>query len=440
MGHGVILGDWTHRRGDVGGTRAVSADVLKAKPEVAWSWRPEHGGRVDQVRIAGECVYVATMRPDDTDAPGWEHAVVYALDAATGRVMARRPLPDPVPVAAMLCEAGLVHVIATRKGEPIFSYALEPGSLVPRHRRLIELDRDARRDDVLDAWGLPDGGLWLEIERASGTTGGRAYAHVCAGDNAASAQTHEDDVASGEWGTPARDACCVGSELFAPVRATTPAVWRVKPVSIAPHEVAHGRTLMPPARDTWVRADVTGASTQAHLLSAEGAVFVVAAGDDPDRDGRVHIQLIAMDRASEVERFRTAVARVPIRTELTDIARCARRPNGEILFQSIDQDGAAGSDLVCLRSDGSIDAIPMGNGRRYLLDAALGDLVLAHHERNGRVVVAGFEIDREGRLLGRRTAQKWSVMTEDLGGEATVYAGAGKIVVRGASGIAAIAV
>jgi hypothetical protein len=440
MGRGVILGDWTHRRGDAGGTRAISADVLKAKPEVAWTWRPEHGGRVDQVRIAGECVYVATMRPDDADAPGWEHAVVYALDAATGRVMARRPLPDPVPVAAMLCEAGLVHVIATRKGEPIFAYALEPGSLVPRSRRLIELDRDARRDDVLDAWGLADGSLWLEIERASGTTGGRAYAHVGAGENAATAQTHEDDVASGEWGTPARDACCVGTELFAPVRSAPPGVWRVKPQPIAPHELAQGRTLMPPARDVWVRADIDGTETQAHALGAEGAVQIVAAGADPEREGRVQIQLITMDRASEVERFRTAVARVPIRGDLSDIARCARRPNGEILFQSIDADGESGSDLVCLRSDGSIDAIPMGNGRRYLLDAALGDLVLAHHERSGRVVVAGFEIDREGRLLGRRSAQKWSVMTEDLGGESTVYAGAGKIIVRGVSGIAGIEV
>ena len=60
MGRGVILGDWTHRRGDAGGTRAVSADAIKAKPEICWTWRPEHGGRVDQVRIAGESFSLIT--------------------------------------------------------------------------------------------------------------------------------------------------------------------------------------------------------------------------------------------------------------------------------------------------------------------------------------------------------------------------------------------
>src|SRR5947209_4076338 len=99
---GVILGDWTHRRGDAGGTRAVSSDVGRAKPEVAWTWRPDHGGRVDQVRIAGTCVYVATMAPVDDAAPGWEHATIYAIDVETGRVLASRALPDPMPVAAMI--------------------------------------------------------------------------------------------------------------------------------------------------------------------------------------------------------------------------------------------------------------------------------------------------------------------------------------------------
>ena len=48
----VILGDWTHRRGDPGGARAVAAEIERPRPSVAWSWRPEHGGRVDQVRVA----------------------------------------------------------------------------------------------------------------------------------------------------------------------------------------------------------------------------------------------------------------------------------------------------------------------------------------------------------------------------------------------------
>ncbi|MBV9949294.1 MAG: hypothetical protein JOZ69_20765, partial [Myxococcales bacterium] len=136
----VILGDWTHRRGDPGGARAVPAEFDKPRPSIAWTWRPEHGGRVDQVRVVGQSVVVATMMPRDPNAPGWEHAVIYALDIRTGAELARRPLADPVPVAAMVVEGGLVHVVATRRGEPIFWYALSPADLVPQHRRIVNLE------------------------------------------------------------------------------------------------------------------------------------------------------------------------------------------------------------------------------------------------------------------------------------------------------------
>jgi hypothetical protein len=102
-------------------------------------------------------------------------------------------------------------------------------------------------------------------------------------------------------------------------------------------------------------------------------------------------------------------------------------------------DGVACSDLVCARPDGRLESLSLGNGKRFLLDAALGDLVLAHHEaKSGRVTVGAFEIDREGRLLGRRSAAQWTVETQDLGGSTTVYAGAGHVVVRGARAVAAI--
>src|SRR5580658_3821839 len=111
----VILGDWTHRRGDSGGGRTVPAEIDKPRPSIAWSWGPEHGGRVDQVRVVGSTVIVATMMPRDSNA-GWEHAVVYVLDAVSGAEVARRVLPDPVPVAAMAVFGGVVHIVATRKG------------------------------------------------------------------------------------------------------------------------------------------------------------------------------------------------------------------------------------------------------------------------------------------------------------------------------------
>src|SRR5580698_2344101 len=103
----VILGDWTHRRGDAGGGRTVPAEIDKPRPTIAWSWTPEHGGRVDQVRVVGSTVVVATMMPRDSNAPGWEHAVIYVLDAVSGVEVARRVLPDAVPVAAMAVDSGI---------------------------------------------------------------------------------------------------------------------------------------------------------------------------------------------------------------------------------------------------------------------------------------------------------------------------------------------
>src|SRR5580698_4988395 len=155
----VILGEWTHRRGDPGGARAVPAEIDRPRPKVKWTWRPEHGGRVDQVRVTAQNVLVATMMPRDATAPGWEHAVVYAIDARTGSEVARRVLPDPVPVAAMVVEAGVLDVVATRKGEPIFWYGLSVADLTPCHRRIVAVDEP--HEDVLDAWASPDGGLWL---------------------------------------------------------------------------------------------------------------------------------------------------------------------------------------------------------------------------------------------------------------------------------------
>ena len=449
---GIILGDWTHRRGDPGGTRAISADVARARPEVAWVWEPEHEGTVDQVRIVGGCVYVASMLPRDDDAPGWEHPVIYALDAHTGQVVARRALPDPVPVSAMMAGDGVVHVIATRKGEPIFWYTLQAVDLLPGHRRVIELDRDPRHEDVLDAWLSPGGGVWLELESAMGGTRGRAYVFIGDGVTRGTTQTHEDDVASADFGAPARDACCDGHTLFAPLASawrgeedgvidggTSPALWKIDPKAGSLEGALDDETLAAPARGAWARAELSGPRATLHAIAAEGMVCVIAAAHDTTREGRAVVQALGVDRSSEVVRWKSAVARVPIRASLGHAARVARRPGGEILFQSMRSDGTPCSDLVSARPDGRLESLALGNGKRFLLDAALGELVLAHHEaKNGRVTVCGFEIDREGRLLGRRSVAQWTVETSDLGGSTTVYAGAGHIVVRGARAIAAI--
>jgi hypothetical protein len=65
--------------------------------------------------------------------------------------------------------------------------------------------------------------------------------------------------------------------------------------------------------------------------------------------------------------------------------------------------------------------------------------VLAHREnRSGNVEVGGFAVDHEGLLLGRRAVVAWSLDVGDLGGAATVYAGGGLVVVRGARAVRAV--
>jgi hypothetical protein len=176
-----------------------------------------------------------------------------------------------------------------------------------------------------------------------------------------------------------------------------------------------------------------------HTLAADGLVHAIAAAVDPERDDRAMVQSLAIDKSSGTVRWKSGAERVALRGMLGEGARLARRGNGELLFQIVQADGTPSSDLVCARPDGGVEALPLGNAKRFVLDAALGDLVLAHAEaKNGRVMVATFEIDRGRRLLGRRAALRWTYETDDLGGSTTVYAGAGNVIVRGARGIVAL--
>jgi hypothetical protein len=375
--------------------------------------------------------------PRDHQAPGWEHAVLYALDARAGVEVARRVLPDPVPVAAMVVEAGALHVVATRKGEPIFWYSLAPASLVPKHRRIVRL-ANGGHDDVLDAWAAPDGGLWLELDAATGADGHHALAYTFAEPEGTSPATclHGDDVIA-EGPFLARDACAGGHELFAPVEgrwggsqevASPPALTRLDPLGTATD-----------AQPIWIRASVVGPRAKIHALGADGVVYAVAVAEEPGRPERVSVEALAVDRTSGVVRWSAKPSRIAVRARMGDSARIARRPNGELLFQSLGVDGAPCTPLVCARPDGRLDTILLGARGRWVLDAALGDSVLAHREdKDGVVEVGGFAVDLEGRLLGRRAATRWTIETGSLGGETTVYAGAGAVVVRGARSLCAI--
>ena len=194
--------------------------------------------------VTGNTVVVATMMPRDPNAPRWEHAVIYVLDARTGVEIARRVLPDPVPVAAMVVEDGVVHVVSTLRDEPVFWYALTPGELVPLHRRIISIAGGLRHEDVLDAWGTPDGGLWLELDVTSDHEPARLPAYVFADQSGAPASPQVRTDRSATEGPPfAHDACAGGHELFAPVDgrwesendATPPAILRGPSARVGRH-------------------------------------------------------------------------------------------------------------------------------------------------------------------------------------------------------------
>jgi hypothetical protein len=427
----VILGDWTHRRGDRGGTRSVAADVGDFKPSVAWSWRPDHGGRVDQVRVVGQAVIVATMMPRDPSAPNWEHAVVFLLEAKTGRELARRTLPDPVPVAAMAVEGGVAHVIATRRGEPIYWYALSAAELVPRDRRIVSTGDGWRGQDALDAWATEDGDLWLELDSLAGAGEACSHAYAFAGREGQPAVVQMTERHPPNDDAPlARDACWLGGDLFVPVAG----LWSDEADAFPP---TMSRLGPPPASasgvEAWARAKLLGARAQIHVLGDEDSVCAIAAAEEAGRPDRGFIEAFTVDLLSGEAMWRAQTDRVVVRSGLGNAARVARRPNGELLFQSLSADGDPCTALLCARPDGQIDELILGARGRHVLDAALGDLVLSHREdRDGRVEVCGFGIDHEGRLLGRRAVARWAVDAGNLGGETTVYAGADSIVVRGA--------
>ena len=378
------------------------------------------------------------MMPRDPAAPGWEHAVVYALDAGTGAEVARRIMPDPVPVAAMVVEGGVLHVVATRKGEPIFSYALSAAGLLPLHRRIVAFAVGTRHDDVLDAWAGAGGGLWLELDTSAGVEGARAVAYAFARSDAMAPAVSARGEDLGRDGTAtARDACAGGEALFAPSAGR----WEKGRDSPSPPALARlcPREELGRADAAWIQASVAGPRAQIHAVAGGGMVGGVAIAQEPGREDRACVQAFAVDGVSGVVRWRANGERIALRPQLGDLARLVCRPNGELLFQSLGADGAPCTPLLCARPDGRLDSILLGARGRWVLDAALGDSVLAHREASGgHVEVGGFAIDQEGRLLGRRAVPIWSFDAGDLGGGTTVYAGAGAVIVRGTRGLCAV--
>ncbi len=433
---GAIFGDWSHRRADAGGTRSLAADVGRARPRVAWTWEAPEGARIDQVRTLGGFVYAAAMASAE---PGWEHASLYAIDASSGRLAAERPLPDPVPVAALVIEGHRVHAVATRPGEPVYCYSLTAQDLRPLARLAAPI-AGSRQTDVLDAWAHSDGGLWLELESAEGlgdyvSLGGPGGS---SGDEDSLPSRPAPFRASSGKGQ-SRDACASGSALFVPTDPgpTEPGDSggvRDALVRLEPERPVIAERRARPRRTTWGRVDSELRACRAHALSAEGLVYAVVVGD---AGPGVSAQVIALDRTTGVERWKTPAARFPS-SAAGAATRLAHRSD-EIVMQRVSGDGKPSSDLVFAGPRGSFETATLGTGRRFVLDASLGGSLLTHRSHSdGTVLVAGFSAERHRSLLGRRVRMDFSIETPDVGGAPAVYSGAGRILVKGARRLVAV--
>jgi hypothetical protein len=363
------------------------------------------------------------MGSSDPGVPAWEHASLFAIDAANGRPVARRSLPDPVPVAALVLEGRRIHAVATRAGELVYWYALTAPELRPVHRLAAPI-ADSTNADVLDAWALSDGGLWLEVETGEGLGG---YVSLSEG-------TRDTAAVLGELPT-SRDACESGRSLFVPLdrdgEGTKDALARLDPER-APTVERRAR----PRKITWGRVDPELDPCRSHALAAEGLVYAAAFGGG----GRgILAQVIALDRTTGVERWKTPATRFAVSETVGGATRLAYA-SGEVVMQRLAADGTPCSDLLFAGPRGSFDTATLGARRRFVLDASLGPCLLAHATKtDGRVLVAGFSAEGRG-LLGRRAQMQFSVETPDVGGAPAVYAGAGKILVKGARRLVAIAV
>ncbi len=408
---GLILGDWTHRRGDAGGSRAVSARILNPKPRVAWRYDLAFDGRIEQVRVVRDVVTIAAT-PTIAHS-GWQHAEVVALDAASGRVVGQRRLPDPVPPSTMVASLDSVRIIATRASEPAFLYTLEPGSLAPVSRVRVE-EGDVASLDIVDAWGEGQE-LWCQVDTPRRDT--RLFINVA---NGKAARVRLPIAAE-----LVREPCLADGSLFVPLSASS-----------ADRDVVHpcvritGKNVTPIGEPIEVRKGAMAA-----VVAADGAIHIVTAEPMSEGGRTFEVSLRAFDRESRLQRGGTRS--FELFAPGAERLRLVRRPSGELLAQLVDAQMAARSDLF-LSDDEGAARLQLGN-KPYVADLALGDQLVAHRElEQGRAVVVGFELDRRMRILGRRASIRWSFETPAVGSPVALYAGGGYVFVRGSRSLLAL--
>lgn len=427
----ALSSDWTHRRVDLLGSRFLRGTVADWKPKVAWSWRPSHGGRVDQVRTVGDLIVVVTMPPGP---PGWTHAMVHLVDGKTGKERVSRRLPDPAPVGALAVGPRSVHVAVAGDAVAPYHYALERDSLRPQRRTVLPLVTTGLEDDVLDMWAPSDERVAFEVEL--GAERSRRFGWVDLPSRRGSLRAHDAGLAAGDRGGPPRDCAISGEYLIIPVPgidgppATAPGAQRMSVAEVG--EGSEGsRGSSAPAEGIWFRSSLDHTSAATTVVGGESSVTCAFAALASDTEGELLVEALTIDRATSVVRQRHVARMSGAPSRTFSGFRAVRMPSGQLFLQPNVVGGLAwGLALKLPNGAGAPDGVLLGARGTSLCFGTDDALVVLREKAAGIVTLTALDTQSVGGLQGRRAKSFWSFDVPDSGEGVAVFAGQPGIVLR----------
>lgn len=427
----ALTTDWSHRRGDLLGSRFVRGTLGDWKPKVAWSWAPAHGGRVDQVRTVGESIVVVTMPPGP---PGWTHAIVHVLDGKSGKERAARRLPDPAPVGALAVGPRSIHVAVAGDAVAPYHYALDRETLRPQRRTALPLVTNGLEDDVLDLWAPSDERVAFEVEL--GAERARRFGWVDLPSRRGSLRAHEAGMHAGDRGGPPRDGAISGEYLVIPVpsiEGPPPTAAGAQRMGIA--EVGDGgegpRPSNLPPEGVWFRSSLERTSAAGTVVGGESSVTCAFAALAPDTEAELDVEVLTIDRATSVVRQRHAARLSGAPARAFSGFRAVRTPTGQLFLQPVVAGGAAwGLALKLPNGAGAPDGVLLGARGTSLCFGTEDALVVLREKAAGIATLTALDLQSSGGLQGRRAKSLWSFDVPDAGEGLAVYAGQPGIVLR----------
>ena len=435
----ALAGDWSHRRADLLGTRFVRGVLGDWKPKIAFTWKPAHGGRVDQVRTFGDTLVVVTMPPGPL---GWTHAVVHLLDGRTGKEKATRRLPDPAPVGALAVGPRAIHVAVAGDSVAPHHYALERETLRPLRRTALPLVTAGLEDDVLDLWAPSDDRVAFEVEL--GAERARRFGWVDLASRRGSLRAHEAGLAVGDRGGPPRDGAISGEYLVVAMPSidgppVTPAALVRMGLRDVNESVEVARSSATPPEGAWIPSSLEQPCVASAVVGGESSVTGAFAAFAPDAEGDVDIEVQTIDRATSVVRQRHDVRLSGAPTRALSGFRAVRTPTGQLLLQPNVVGGASwGLALKLPSGAGAPDGLMLGARGSQLAFGADDAFVVVREKAAGVVTLTALEAGSGGGLQGRRARTQWAFDVPEMGDGVVVYAGVPGIVLRSTKGLAVV--